>query len=47
MTLYRCLQALKKFSFFNKSQNYEDAQEAYTKAGNCFKVQEGRAGDLE
>jgi hypothetical protein len=41
--LHKCgvhlmLQALKKFSFFNKSQNYEDAQEAYTKAGNCFKV---------
>lgn len=32
------MQALKRFSLFNASQKYEDAVEAYGKAGNCFKV---------
>lgn len=31
-------QALKRFALFSSSQKYEDASEAYTKAGNCFKV---------
>ncbi|EWM30136.1 alpha-soluble nsf attachment protein [Nannochloropsis gaditana] len=30
--------ALKRFALFSSSQKYEDASEAYTKAGNCFKV---------
>ena len=32
------LQALKRFALFNQNQKYEDAVEAYGKAGNCFKV---------
>ncbi|GAB5030318.1 soluble nsf attachment protein alpha isoform [Nannochloropsis oceanica] len=30
--------ALKRFALFNANQKFEDASEAYTKAGNCFKV---------
>lgn len=32
------IQALKRFALFNQNQKYEDAVEAYGKAGNCFKV---------
>lgn len=38
------MQALKRFALFNQNQKYEDAVEAYGKAGNCFKVREGVYG---
>ncbi len=31
-------QALKRFALFSQNQKFEDAVEAYTKAGNCFKA---------
>lgn len=38
------VQALKRFSFFDKTQKFEDAVDNYTKAGNCFKVSESVSG---
>lgn len=36
--IYSLPQALKRFALFSQSQKFEDAVEAYTKAGNCFKA---------